>query len=104
MDEILQVVSIFFDKTGNLIVKAVLDGYGKQTVRQTLFDPPEYGPGLCETVIDSDFLPLEVHQNLTEKELLQLIDRHNLLEGQSWYTILEDYSDVEFDQFLTSCS
>ena len=90
MDEILQIASIFFDDTGNLVVKAYLDGYGKQTVKQTWFDPPEYGPGLCETVIDSDFLPPAIHQNLTEKELVQLIDCHNLLENQSWFPIQEE--------------
>ena len=90
IDEILQIVSISFDDLGNLVVKAYLDGYGKQTVQQTWFDPPEYGPGLCETVIDSDFLPPEVHQNLTEKELVQLIDYHNLLENQSWFPIQEE--------------
>ena len=46
MDEILQIASISFDDTGNLVVKAYLDGYGKQTVKQTWFDTPEYGPGL----------------------------------------------------------
>jgi hypothetical protein len=90
IDEILQIVSISFDDLGNLVIKAYLDGYGKQTVQQTWFDPPEYGPGLCETVIDSDFLPPAIHQNLTEKELVQLIDCHNLLENQSWFPIQEE--------------
>lgn len=102
MDEILQIVSIFFDEMGNLVVKAVFDSCGEQTVKQTWFDPPEYGPGLCETVIDSEFLPPEVHQNLTEKELLQLIERHNLLEGQTWYKLLEDCNSLEFDESLNS--
>jgi hypothetical protein len=104
MEEILQIVSIYFDKMGNLVVKAYLDGCGEQTVKQTRFDPPEYGPGLCEAIIDSEFLPPEVHQNLTEKELEQLIDRYELLQNQNWYKISEDYSDVEFDKYLSFCS
>jgi hypothetical protein len=96
-DEIQQIVSIYVNAEDNLVVQAYLEGRGKQTVRQTLFDPPEFAPGLCETVVNREFLPLEVNTNRTEEELIELISRYNLLEGQSWDPISDDDSDQVLD-------
>lgn len=98
MKDVKCIESITFDKDGNLIVQAWVEGYGKQIVAQGLFDAPEFDPGLCETTIDSEFLPPEVTKDKTEVELEELIYRYNLLDGAPyWEPITFDDGDRLLD-------
>jgi hypothetical protein len=97
METIERLEDAFFNQEGNLVVQAYLGGWGKQTVQQTLLDPPEYGPGLCEAVIDKDALPPGVNGNVTEEDLERLIDRCNRLDELVWYQLSEDNSDDLLD-------
>lgn len=97
METIENLQDAFFNQEGNLVVQAYLGGWGRQTVQQTLLDPPEYAPGLCEAVIDKDVLPPEVNNTITEEDLERFINRCNQLEELSWYKLNEDNSDDFLD-------
>lgn len=84
---IQSIESIFVDDCRTVYVSAVVDET-VLTYAQTLYDPPEYGPALCEasfTLEDDEVLPED------ENDLLQFIERLDL----EWNLV--DNSDDYFE-------
>ena len=55
--EIILIESFSVNRNGDMEIVAILENMGKQTVRQTLYDPPEYAPARCKTIVSADALP-----------------------------------------------
>jgi hypothetical protein len=71
---ILNIDKITYDEDGNVYVTALVDNV-VLTYSQTLYDPPEYGPALCEAsfALDEDEILPD-----NEYELIELLEDLNL--------------------------
>lgn len=82
---ILSIESISLDYDGSVYVTAVVED-AVETYAQTLYDPAEYGPGLCEASFT-----LDEDQNLPDNnhELIQLLEEldleWNLVDNSDYY-------------------
>ncbi len=97
MHDILSIESMKLDSDNNIIVTAILENMRYIKGSQTLYDPPEYAPCLCQTIIDNDGIPPWVKLVNDEEELEEVINRYGLLSHQMWEPIIEDDSDRYLD-------
>lgn len=84
---IISIESLHLHDDGNVYVSAIVEDV-VQTYSQTLYDPPEYGPALCEacfTLEEDEYLPDNEH------ELLQFLENLDL----EWELV--DNSDCYLD-------
>lgn len=97
MHDIVSIESMHLDSDNNIVVTAILENIQYISGSQTLYDPPEYAPCLCETTIDKDCIPSWIKLVNDEEELEEVINRYNLLSHQMWEPIIEDNSDRYLD-------
>lgn len=98
--EIILIESFSVNRKGDMEIVAILENMGKQTVRQTLYDPPEYAPARCKTVVSSDALPASIKfRGKSTDELEELTNRYSLLVNQEWEVLVSDYSDDDQDDY-----
>jgi hypothetical protein len=98
--EIILIESFSVNRKGDMEIVAILENMGKQTVQQTLYDPPEYAPARCKTVVASDALPASIKfRGKSTDELEELTNRYSLLVNQEWEVLVSDYSDDDHDDY-----
>jgi hypothetical protein len=98
--EIILIESFSVNRNGDMEIVAILENMGKQTVQQTLYDPPEYAPARCKTVVSSDALPTSIKfRGKSTDELEELTNRYSLLVNQEWEVLVSDYSDDDHDDY-----
>ena len=100
--EIILIEEFTVNEDGNMEIVAILENMGRQTVRQSFWDAPEYAPARCKTVVPVEALPegLEFRgKNIDELE--ELTNRYCLLVNQEWEIIPSDYADDDDDYYPT---
>ena len=98
--EIILSESFSVNRKGDMEIVAILENMGKQTVRQTLYDPPEYAPARCKTIVSADALPEPIKfRGKSTDELEELTNRYSLLVNQEWDVLVSDYSDDDQDDY-----
>jgi len=100
--EIILIEEFAVNEDGNMEIVAILENMGRQTVRQSFWDAPEYAPARCKTVVPVEALPegLEFRgKNIDELE--ELTNRYCLLVNQEWEVVPPDYADDDDDYYPT---
>lgn len=98
--EIILIESFYTRKDGDLEITAIVENMGKQTVRQSLYDAPEFAPARCFAVVPKDLLPEGIEfTGKTTEELEEMVNRHGLLFHQEW-TIITDDDDRDLDDYI----
>ena len=88
------------DRDGNLVVTAIIENMGDCTVPWSLYDPPEFAPARCKTVIYPECLPENLEfKGKTVEELEEYVNRYCLLVNQEWEVVIPDYSDDDQDDY-----
>jgi hypothetical protein len=102
--EIILIEEFYVRKNGDLEITAIVENMGKQTVKQTFFDAPEYAPARCYTVIHKECLADDISfEGKTQEELEEIVNRHGLLTLQEW-TVINDDDDRDIDDYVPSGS
>ncbi len=102
--EIILIEEFYVRKNGDLEITAIVENMGKQTVKQTFFDAPEYAPARCYTVIHKECLADDISfEGKTQEELEEIVNRHGLLTLQEW-TVLGDTDDRDIDDYYPTGS
>ena len=98
--EIVLIEEYYVKKDGDLEITAVVENMGKQTVRQSLYDAPEFAPARCYAVISKELLPDGIEfVGKNDEELEELVNRHGLLLQQDWTVITSD-DDRDIDDYV----
>ena len=97
--DIVSIEKLYLNKDGDITIEAIIENMGPMTHPQTLYDPPEYAPCLCETTIWKECLPPGVELYDDPEYIEELINRHNLLLHQEWHPIPYDSSDDCSDDY-----
>ena len=100
--EIILIEEFTVNEDGNMEIVAILENMGRQTVRQSFWDAPEYAPARCKTVVPVEALPegLEFKgKNIDELE--ELTNRYCLLVNQEWEVVPPEYADDDDDYYPT---
>lgn len=91
------------DRDGNLVVTAIIENMGDCTVPLSFYDPPEFAPARCKTVIYPECLPENLEfKGKTVEELEEYVNRYCLLVNQEWEVIIPDYSDDDQDDYYST--
>jgi hypothetical protein len=102
MYDIVLIESYHVTKKGDLEITAIIENMGHQTVQQTYWDPPEFAPARCYTVIHKECMDDYIEfEGKTQDELEELVNRYNLLINQDW-TVITDYDDRDVDDYVES--
>lgn len=98
--EIVIIEDFSVDRDGNLVVTAILENMGKCTVQQSFWDPPEYAPARCKTIVYPEALPDDItFEGKTKDELEELVNRYQLLVCQEWTPITDSDYDQNHDDY-----
>jgi hypothetical protein len=97
--DIASIERIYLNANGDIVVEAILEDAGPLSSPQTLYDPPEYAPGLCRTIIYKECVPSSVKLEDNQELLEKIIDNNNLLVFQDWEPIVVDDSDRFVDYY-----
>lgn len=94
---IIQVTDLELNSDGDIEIKAIVEDMVLVPGSQTLIDPPEYAPCLCQATIWKEYFLPDTELRDDRDYLKELIIENNLLKECMWEPIIEDDSDRYLD-------
>ena len=76
--------------SGGIEVKAVVEGMRYIKGSQTLYDPPEYAPALCQITIPLSHLPEDTDYTAMSEDELEEVLNHVDLDFYEWIIDADD--------------